>query len=34
MEIEDFTNRVQAFEFTYEEQQQAHKQEILKLNRD
>ena len=34
MEIEDFTNRVQAFQFTNEEQQQAHKQEILRLNKE
>ena len=32
MEIEDLTNRVQALEFTNEEERQAHQQQVLRLN--
>ena len=34
MEIEDLTSRVQALEFTNEEERQAHQQQILRLNED
>ena len=34
MEIEDLTNRVQALEFTSEEEHQALQQEILRLNEE
>ena len=34
MKIEDLTNRVQALEFTNEEECQAHQQQILRLNED
>ena len=32
MEIEDLTSRVQALEFTNEEERQAHQQQVLRLN--
>ena len=34
MEIEDLTGRVQSFEFTNEEERQAHQQEIMRLNEE
>ena len=34
MEIEDLTNRVQAIEFTNEEEHQAYQQQILRLNEE
>ena len=34
MEIEDLTNRVQALEFTNEEEFQAHQQQISRLNEE
>ena len=34
MEIEDLTNRIQALEFTNEEECQAHQQQILRLNEE
>ena len=34
MEIEDLTNRVEALEFTNEEERQAHQQQILRVNEE
>ena len=34
MEIEDLTSRVQALEFTNEEERQVHQQQILRLNEE
>ena len=34
MEIEDLTGRIQAFEFTKEEERQAHQQQISRLNEE
>ena len=34
MEVKDLTGRIQALEFTNEEEHQAHQQQILKLNKE